>query len=261
MPASVHSRRRSRAFAVAILALVLAALPLGALASHNFADVLDSNMFHADIDALADSGVTTGCGGGNYCPSAFVTREQMAAFMNRLGALAPGKVPVVNAATAVDSDTLDGLDSADFMPSGGVAIDTIGTWFTGTTNASVQHYANLASLNSSVVQTAYFWTHLVGPRSIGTQDYALTELRLCAAGYSNATLAYINVIVGTGLLAEDLTPDNPPFAGLCYTLTVDTPIISNESGLAVNVAVAYTAAGLVQLSLVRSTWAPYTPPA
>ena len=44
-----------------------------------------------------------------YCPNDFVTRGEMAAFMNRLGAVAPGKTPVVNA------DKLDGLDSTDFM--------------------------------------------------------------------------------------------------------------------------------------------------
>jgi hypothetical protein len=97
--------RLSRLPAVLTLAAILVAFPLGALASHDFADVPDSNIFHADISALVDSGVTSGCGGGNYCPSANVTREQMAAFLNRLGALAPGKTPVVNA------DRLDGLDS------------------------------------------------------------------------------------------------------------------------------------------------------
>ena len=102
---------RSRVLSILALCLTLAAFPLGALANHDFADVPDSNIYHADIDALADSGVTTGCGGGNFCPSAYVTREQMAAFMNRLGALGPGKVPVVNA------DELDGLTSGQFARS------------------------------------------------------------------------------------------------------------------------------------------------
>jgi len=80
--------RRHRRFAAALsLVLALAAFPLGTLASHDFLDVPDSNIFHNDISALAAAGVTTGCGGGNFCPSAFVTREQMAAFMNRLGNL------------------------------------------------------------------------------------------------------------------------------------------------------------------------------
>jgi S-layer homology domain len=67
------------------------------LASHQFSDVPNSNIFHGDVDALVDAGVTAGCGGGKYCPNQAVTRGQMAAFMNRLGALAPGKTPVVNA--------------------------------------------------------------------------------------------------------------------------------------------------------------------
>ena len=84
--------------------VALMAFPLGVIASHQFSDVPNSNPFHADIDAVADTGVTTGCGGGKYCPSAFVTREQMAAFMNRLGALGPGKTPVANANTSQSTD-------------------------------------------------------------------------------------------------------------------------------------------------------------
>lgn len=51
--------------------------------TQRFADVLPSNPFYAFIDRLAERGITLGCGGGNYCPSAVVTREQMAAFMIR----------------------------------------------------------------------------------------------------------------------------------------------------------------------------------
>jgi hypothetical protein len=97
------SIRRSTAIAVVITAAL--ALPLGVFASHQWNDVPDSNTFHGDIDAITDAGVTTtGCGGGNFCPDANVTRGQMAAFMNRLGALGPGKDPVVNAATAEKTD-------------------------------------------------------------------------------------------------------------------------------------------------------------
>jgi len=52
--------------------------------------------------------VTTGCAAGKYCPNDNVTRGQMAAFMNRLGALQAGKTPVVNAAK------LGGLESSAF---------------------------------------------------------------------------------------------------------------------------------------------------
>jgi S-layer homology domain len=37
----------------------------------------------ADINAVASAGITSGCGGGRYCPAASVTREQMAAFLHR----------------------------------------------------------------------------------------------------------------------------------------------------------------------------------
>ncbi|MGH2383070.1 MAG: S-layer homology domain-containing protein [Candidatus Limnocylindria bacterium] len=89
------------------------AFPAGfVLASHQFSDVPNSNPFHADIDALVDSSVTSGCGGGRFCPKDPVLREQMAAFMNRLGALGPGRTPVVNAAE------LDGLSATDFGVAG-----------------------------------------------------------------------------------------------------------------------------------------------
>ncbi len=65
--------------------MVALAIPIIVVASHRFADVPDSNLFRADIAAIADAGVTSGCGGDNYCPSSAVTREQLAAFINRLG--------------------------------------------------------------------------------------------------------------------------------------------------------------------------------
>jgi hypothetical protein len=63
----------------------LVATPVAVYASHQFGDVPNSNPFHDDIDWLADAEVTLGCGPNVYCPKDFVTREQMAAFMHRLG--------------------------------------------------------------------------------------------------------------------------------------------------------------------------------
>ncbi len=93
------NRSTLRIALISAVVAVVVAFPIGVLASHNFPDVPDSNIFHADVSALVAAGVTSGCGGGNYCPSAYVTREQMAAFMNRLGALAADKTPVANATT------------------------------------------------------------------------------------------------------------------------------------------------------------------
>jgi hypothetical protein len=46
-----------------------------------FADVPASNPFCPWVEELVRRGVTGGCGGGNYCPTADVTREQMAVFL------------------------------------------------------------------------------------------------------------------------------------------------------------------------------------
>jgi RHS repeat-associated protein len=62
--------------------------------TQRFADVPPGNPFYAFIDRLAALGITVGCGGENYCPTAAVTREQMAAFMIRaLGEFNPPTPP------------------------------------------------------------------------------------------------------------------------------------------------------------------------
>jgi hypothetical protein len=52
-------------------------------ATPTFADV-PSNVFgYSQIEALAASGVTGGCGSGNFCPNQAVTRAQMAIFLSK----------------------------------------------------------------------------------------------------------------------------------------------------------------------------------
>jgi hypothetical protein len=46
-----------------------------------FVDVPDGDPFRQYIEALAASGITAGCGNGNYCPDATLTRRQMAVFL------------------------------------------------------------------------------------------------------------------------------------------------------------------------------------
>ena len=62
-----------------------------ACATPVFADVPASSPFCRWVEELARRGVVAGCGGGNYCPSAPVSREQMAVFALRTldGTLAP----------------------------------------------------------------------------------------------------------------------------------------------------------------------------
>lgn len=47
-----------------------------------FTDIADS-AYRGEINALAAAGLTSGCGSSNFCPTGNVTREQMAAFLQR----------------------------------------------------------------------------------------------------------------------------------------------------------------------------------
>jgi S-layer family protein len=53
----------------------------GTVKGQRFGDVPASNPFCKWIEELARRGVVSGCGGGNYCPTQPVTREQMGAFI------------------------------------------------------------------------------------------------------------------------------------------------------------------------------------
>ena len=77
-----------RATRIIGLALVMA-LGIGtvtAAVAGSFVDVPSSNIFESDIDWLAEQGITKGCNppvNDRFCPSDYVTRGQMAAFLVR----------------------------------------------------------------------------------------------------------------------------------------------------------------------------------
>jgi hypothetical protein len=50
-------------------------------ATATFGDVPTAHPFFQFVEALVASGITAGCGGGNYCPDAPLTRGQMAVFL------------------------------------------------------------------------------------------------------------------------------------------------------------------------------------
>lgn len=47
----------------------------------DFLDVPELDNFHDFVEAIVRAGITAGCGGGNYCRNASVTRAQMAVFL------------------------------------------------------------------------------------------------------------------------------------------------------------------------------------
>jgi hypothetical protein len=56
--------------------------PSPAPASATFGDVGTGYWAFRFIEALADSGITAGCGSGNFCPDGTVTRAEMAVFLS-----------------------------------------------------------------------------------------------------------------------------------------------------------------------------------
>jgi hypothetical protein len=92
-----------------LLATLLMTVPAVVLASHQFTDVPDSNIFHDEISAIAEAGITSGFGDGGFHPTTSVTRQAMAAFMSRgLGRAAwtigdPPMTPALTVAEAADS--------------------------------------------------------------------------------------------------------------------------------------------------------------
>lgn len=71
-------------------AILIGGLSIPVLQGGSFTDVPPSHPFHEFIGRLSARGVTQGCGGGQFCPDAFVTREQMAFFLLRaIGEVAP----------------------------------------------------------------------------------------------------------------------------------------------------------------------------
>ena len=49
----------------------------------DFTDVPSSSPYHGPVETILRDGITSGCGGGNYCSTSSVTRAQMAVFLLR----------------------------------------------------------------------------------------------------------------------------------------------------------------------------------
>ena len=216
--------RVRRLLPVVVLSLVFA-VPIDALASHSFTDVPTNDPFHADIAALKDSYVSpTGCGGGNFCPDAFVTRGQMAAFLNRLGALGPGEVPVANATK------LDGLDSTQFARS-----DVPVTGHVNCMGISMQPWASGMTYTASatgryiISGSGYFNCPVVLP-----DGATITALRAGVYdAHATGLIACYILAVSPDFVAVDYSPATTPDSGDTpgYTVleddTISQPLVDN----------------------------------
>ncbi|MEA3510736.1 MAG: S-layer homology domain-containing protein [Actinomycetota bacterium] len=113
---------RGRRLAQSMLAasLLLGVLALTPLANANldpggtFTDD-DESIHEAAIEAIAAEGITKGCNppvNDRYCPSATVTREQMASFLVRALDLPPGTATFTDTSDSIHSDDIAALAEA-----------------------------------------------------------------------------------------------------------------------------------------------------
>jgi hypothetical protein len=78
-PTAPASREAMAVFVLRTLDPTL--LPPACVPPNLFLDVNENSPFCRWIEELANRGIVTGCGGGNYCPTADVSREQMSVFL------------------------------------------------------------------------------------------------------------------------------------------------------------------------------------
>lgn len=125
---------------MAVAALALASAPIPALSISGIFTDDDGSVHEPDIQAIAEVGITQGCGPNLYCPAEVVTREQMASFLVRalgLQPLASGPFTDLNPnvhvgdinALAAAGITL-GCDTNRFCPSDPVQRDQMASFLT-----------------------------------------------------------------------------------------------------------------------------------
>ncbi|MDH5422789.1 MAG: S-layer homology domain-containing protein [Acidimicrobiia bacterium] len=138
--------RFRRSIIGAVVLAVVVAVPAAAALSR-FLDVPDDSPFLADIEWLADSGVTNGCGTDVFCPDGSVNRAQMAAFLHRLA-----ENEVVKAASALTADAALTADTAVTADHAATA-DSATTALAAATAATAASASDSAALDGRLPET------------------------------------------------------------------------------------------------------------
>jgi hypothetical protein len=118
-----------------------------------FTDVTCSSQFDPWIEQYAGDQITGGCGGGNYCPNAPVTRAQMAVFVEKAmrgtASWSPGNLGNDN--TALGSQALLSVAPGPVVGTGNTALGSGSLWenTTGYQNTAVGYISLLSNLNGN----------------------------------------------------------------------------------------------------------------
>jgi hypothetical protein len=219
-------------------------IPVVANAAAGFIDVDDASVFVADIQWMADNGITKGCNpptNDRFCPKDNVTREQMAAFMHRL---ADGQV--------VDAGSLNGLADTAFVKHGTIVTTTGGTaWQEHILTPTVAHRnGNDAEVSGDGLMVL----PLTAPTTIAGVEYGLASFELCIARFGGAafvtriTVSAANDSGGSNTILNDLTDISTTG---CYTYTVGA---AAGNGISIIAQTDGSASDTIRLGAVKATW-------
>ncbi len=165
--------------AAACISSVLLSVPVFAAPCDGFADVDSNSTFCSAVRYIKDKGITLGCTGSTYCPNDFVTRLQMAAFLQRAG-----KGGTHN--TLGDYTTSVGGGDYNTVTA---QYGTIAGGYLNTTTAEAD-YAVVSGGTSNVANDVYA---SVGG---GTGNQALAQYSTVAGGYQNVVWGMESFIGG-----------------------------------------------------------------
>lgn len=240
---SLPTKRSSKAILIAIVALATL-LPVAANAAAGFDDVADSSPFVADIQWLADAGVTKGCNppaNDMFCPGNNVTREQMAAFMHRLAL-----------SREVDAGTLNGMADTDFVAHGTIVTTTAGTGW-------LEHSLEPSTVGRNVTSTTVsgdgmMVLPLTAPTTIGGVAYNLESIEFCVTRYSGS--AYVTHVTASRMnddgTSTTVLTETDDFSSGCHTFDVGGA--SAGMGIGFLAETDGSAVNTIRLGSVRATW-------
>jgi hypothetical protein len=184
---------------------------MAARANHQFSDVPAAASYHDAVDWLVNRGVTLGCVMGMYCPSDFVTRAQMALFMNRLGVALS---PVFLNATGLTG----GLDP-DLVPT---VCPTIG---------HLANFAKHARVHAKLVETAA-GAHMLSVFPVVSTNGGASWTFMAGATHSRITATAsgeVHTAISEGLM--DLVPGTTYLFGVGVDRYIGTGTADITSGL------------------------------
>ena len=173
----------------------------------------------------------------------------MAAFLNRLGALQPGKTPVVNATR------LDGLDSSRFLKVGDISVMQHGPWMALSGGVTIGHNLDSTRMTRVTDGAASVTLALDAPGAVGGMAYGLESVEVCFAPSSvTIDLTRVSQSITTGFASVITDTTNRPMgSGGCYTLTDPSPQ-APVGGTSLLLILAYPGAATALIGNVTTVW-------